>query len=144
MGARENKETIRRIYEAMERGDSSVFGASVHPDYVWRVTGQASWSRRCEGRDAVLRDLVRPLFARFAGAYRSKLLSVIAEGDVVVAEVKGDATTKEGKRYDNDYCLVFRFRGDKIAELVEYADTDLEERVLGPYTEAVAASEKRV
>jgi hypothetical protein len=143
MGAQENKETIRRIYEAMERGDGSVFGASVHPDYVWRVTGQASWSRRVEGRDAVLRDLLRPLFARFAGTYRSKLLSVVAEGDVVVAEVKGDVMTKEGKRYDNDYCLVFRFRGDKIAELVEYADTDLEERVLGPYAEALAASQKR-
>jgi hypothetical protein len=32
---------------------------------------------------------------------------------------------------------VFRFRGDKIAEVVEYCDTDLEERVLGNYDDAV-------
>jgi ketosteroid isomerase-like protein len=31
----------------------------------------------------------------------------------------------------------FRFRGNKIAELVEYCDTDLIERVLGPYEEAL-------
>jgi ketosteroid isomerase-like protein len=35
------------------------------------------------------------------------------------------------------HCFLFRFRGDKIAEIVEYCDTDLEERVLGPYDDAV-------
>jgi ketosteroid isomerase-like protein len=37
------------------------------------------------------------------------------------------------------YCFVFRFKDGKIAEIVEYGDTDLEERVLGPYEEAVKA-----
>lgn len=139
MGADANKDTIRRIYEAMALGDTSVFSASVHPDYVWRLPGHASWSGEHHGREAILRDLIQPLFARFAGRYSARLVRIFGEGDLVCAEVEGRATVKGGGRYDNFYCFVFRFRGDKIAEVTEYADTDLEERVLGPYPEAVAA-----
>ena len=53
MGTVENKETIRRIYAALENGDRSVFGASVQPDYVWRLAGQSSWSKRFEGQEDV-------------------------------------------------------------------------------------------
>ena len=55
-----------------------------------------------------------------------------------MAEVRGDVETRSGKRYNNEYCFVFKFRGDKIAEVVEYCDTDLEERVLGNYDELVS------
>src|SRR5262249_37765848 len=68
-------------------------------------------------------------------------VNLIAEGDFVVAEVRGDVLTKRGERYDNEYCIVFRFRGNKIAELVEYCDTDLIERVLGTYEDALKAIE---
>jgi uncharacterized protein len=51
--------------------------------------------------------------------------------------VRGDVETRSGKRYNNEYCFVFRFRNGKIAEVVEYCDTDLEERVLGSYDDAV-------
>ncbi len=139
MSAEENKETIRRIYAAMERGDLNDFGASVHPDYAWRLAGHSSWSKRFEGQDTVRSRLLKPLFALFATEYRAHAFNLIAEGDYVVAEVRGDVQTKRGGHYNNEYCLVFRFRGDKIAELVEYCDTDLIERVLGTYDDALRA-----
>lgn len=139
MGAIENKETIRRIYAAMAQGDLSAFGAAVHPDYVWRLAGQSSWSKRFEGQEVVRTQLLKPLFARFASQYRAKAVNIIGEGDFVVAEVQGDVMTKDGGHYNNEYCFVFHFRGDKIAEVVEYCDTDLEERVLGSYDEATKA-----
>ena len=137
MRTAENKETIRRIYAALEHGDRSVFGASVHPDYIWRFPGHCSWSKRFSGQEEVRNRLLKPLFALFATEYKAKAINLIAEDDTVVAEVRGDVQTKTGKRYNNEYCFLFRFRGDKIAEIVEYCDTDLEERVLGPYDDAV-------
>ena len=137
MRTAENKETIRRIYAALEHGDRSVFGASVHPDYIWRFPGHCSWSKRFSGQEEVRSRLLKPLFALFATEYKAKAINLIAEGDTVVAEVRGDVQTKTGKRYNNEYCFLFRFRGEKIAEIVEYCDTDLEERVLGPYDDAV-------
>lgn len=105
---------------------------------MWRVAGQCSWSGEFKGRDAIVRDLLRPLFSRFGATYKATLKTVIAEGDVVVAEVDGDVVTKDGQRYNNEYCFVFVFRGDKIAVVTEYGDTDLEERVLGSYRDAVS------
>jgi ketosteroid isomerase-like protein len=48
---------------------------------------------------------------------------------------------KSGERYDNHYCFIFHFRDGKIAEVVEYCDTDLEERVLGNYDAVRAANQ---
>ncbi|MFC3711703.1 nuclear transport factor 2 family protein [Sphingoaurantiacus capsulatus] len=138
MSSETNKDIVRRIYEAMAKGDGTLFAASLHEDCVWRLPGQASWSRRFEGLDSVNRDLFRPLFARFATPYTAQLVSLIGEGDTVVAEVKGDVTTIDGARYANDYCFIFRFRDGKITEVVEYGDTALEDRVLGSYEDAVA------
>ncbi len=144
MSAQDNKDTIRRIYAALETGDQSVFGQSVHPDYVWRLPGHSDWSRRFEGQEAVRRDLLAPLFSLFANTYTARAINLIADGDQVVAEVRGKVLTKSGQRYDNEYCFIFRFRDGKIAEIVEYCDTDLEVRVLGPYDDAVAAYRSRL
>jgi ketosteroid isomerase-like protein len=142
MSAEQNKETIRRIYEAMEQGDRSVFAAHVHPDYVWRLAGRCSWSKRFEGQEVVRQRLLRPLFALFATQYKAHVINLVAEGNLVVAEVRGDVQTKRGLRYDNDYCFIFRFAEGKIAEVTEYCDTDLEERVLGRYEDALSAVER--
>ncbi len=139
MTASENKQVIARIYEAMARGDRSAFGAACDPAYVWRFPGHCSWSKRFEGQSAVQRDLMAPLFALFAAPYTASAITLIAEGDTVVAEVRGDVVTKKGERYNNEYCFLFRFRDGKIIEVVEYCDTDLVERVLGNYNDAVAS-----
>lgn len=143
MSPAENKEIIRRIYAALETGDRGAFGESVHPDYVWRLAGRSDWSRRFEGQEAVRRDLLAPLFSLFAGVYAARAVNLIAEGDQVVAEVRGEVSTKLGQRYDNEYCFVFRFRDGKIVEIVEYCDTALIDRVLGSYDDAVAACRAR-
>lgn len=139
MSAATNKDTITRIYAAMEAGDRTVFGESVSPAYSWRLAGHSSWSRLFEGQENVRRDLLKPLFARFATPYTAKLIQAVGEGDIVVAEVHGDVTTLEGERYNNEYCFVFRFENGLIVEIVEYCDLDLIERVLGSYDAAVAA-----
>jgi ketosteroid isomerase-like protein len=139
MSAERNKQVIERIYAAMAQGDRGVFAASVHPDYVWRFPGHCSWSRRFDGQEAIYRDLLRPLFGLFATDYTARAINLVAEGETVVAEVRGDVMLKSGERYDNHYCFIFHFRDDRIAEVVEYCDTDLEERVLGNYDAVLAA-----
>lgn len=112
---------------------------AVHPDYVWRLSGHYSWAGSFEGQDNVRRNLLRPLFNRFETEYRAKAVNLIAEGEFVVAEVRGDVMAKSWERYDNEYCFIFRFRDGKIAEITEYCDSDLIERVLGSYGDAVEA-----
>lgn len=47
--------------------------------------------------------------------------------------------TKSGLRYNYESCFVFKFKNSKIIEVVEYCDTDLTERVLGKYEDAVSS-----
>ena len=138
MNTEHNKQVIQRIYAAMANGDRSVFGDSVHPDCIWRFPGHSSWSRRFEGQENIRRDLLGPLFALFADDYSAQLISIVAEGNTVVAEVHGNVTTHKGECYNNEYCFIFHFRDGKIAEIVEYGDTDLLERVLGNYDQVLA------
>jgi lactoylglutathione lyase len=49
----------------------------------------------------------------------------IADGDLVVVEASGRATTKTGRPYNNTYCWIFRLAGGKVHELKEYIDTEL-------------------
>lgn len=136
-----NKAIIREIYAALENGDPSVFGRYCDPDYVWRFPSKASWSKRFEGRTVVRAKLIGPLFSLFADTYKARLLNVYADGDTVIAEVEGKVTLKSGDIYDNQYCFLYRFRDGLVTEVVEYCDTDLEERVLGPYEAALKAFE---
>lgn len=133
----DNKQTITKIYEALAQGDTSVFANACHSDYVWRFPGHYSWAKRFEGQDNIRRNLIAPLYGLFATQYKAQVISIMGEGDCVVAEVHGDVMTKTGQRYNNEYCFIFRFRGSKIIEVVEYSDTDMIERVLGNYENVV-------
>ena len=53
------------------------------------------------------------------------LKNVISEGNLVVVESTGKATTKEGKPYNQSYCDIFRFVGEQLQEVTTYLDTAL-------------------
>lgn len=47
-----------------------------------------------------------------------------------MAEWTSDARARNGKPYDDDYAVVFRVTGGRIAEVTEYCDTSHMKRVL--------------
>ncbi|MCW7539679.1 nuclear transport factor 2 family protein [Aquabacterium sp. A7-Y] len=127
----DNKQLMQGIFDEMAKGNGRPFVDAMAEDFCWSIPGQSTWSRRWEGKQAVVNDLFRPLFARFADTYVSRAHRFIAEGDHVVVQCRGEVTTKTGKRYDNDYCLVCRIVDGKLRELTEYMDTELATTALG-------------
>ena len=138
MSAADNKKLMQQIFAAAGNPDPAVrdralFAASLAEDAKWTVTGQYSWSRTFHGKQSILDDLhghVRSLLVERA---RTVAHRFIADGDHVVIEAKGDNVTKDGVRYDNDYCLVFRLEDGKIKEIREYCDSVLTEKALGQF-----------
>jgi ketosteroid isomerase-like protein len=126
-----NRSLITKAFEGLRHGDPSHFLPLFDEDIEWRVMGSSAWSKHVKGLAYVERDLVGPLLARFAGPYLNIPELILADGDHVVVLAKGNAETLEGKRYDNDYCFVFRMAGDKIVEVREYMDTILADAALG-------------
>lgn len=133
-----NKKLIQQIFAAAGSPDPAVrdralFVASLADDAIWTVTGQYSWSRTFTGKEAILNDLHGQVRSRLAERTRTIAHRFIADGDCVAVEAKGDNVTREGTRYDNDYCLVFRLEGGKIKEIREYCNSILTEKALGKF-----------
>ena len=133
-----NRKLIEQIFAAAgdrdpNARDRALFVASLAEDATWTVTGQYSWSRTFTGKQSILNDLHGHVRTRLAERTRTIAHRFIADGDHVVVEAKGDNVTREGVRYDNDYCLVFRLADGKITEIREYCDSVLTERALGKF-----------
>ncbi|MDE1932986.1 nuclear transport factor 2 family protein [Bradyrhizobium sp.] len=140
-----NRKLIEEIFVAASNPDPAardraLFVASLADDATWTVTGQYSWARTFTGKQSILNDLHGHVRARLAERTRTIAHRFIADGDYVVVEAKGDNVTREGVRYDNDYCLVFRLEDGKIREIREYCDSVLTERALGRFPEQAVAS----
>jgi ketosteroid isomerase-like protein len=132
MGATENKQLMQQIFEELSKGNSEPFVASMADDFRWTVTGKTKWSRTYEGKHSVLVDLFGPLRARITDRIRTTAHRLIAEGDYVVVEARGNNVTKSGVPYNNSYCFVFRLSDNRLKEVTEYLDTELVTAALGP------------
>ena len=133
LSAMENKKLMQDIFAAVAAGNRALLLESLADDVTMRVTGQNSWSRTFHGKASLLRDLYGYLNTLLADGRRTIALRVIADGDHVVVEARGEMMTKAGVRYENEYCLVYRLEGGKIVEIREYCDSALCEAVLGAF-----------
>lgn len=133
MTAEDNKRLMQEIFAKVAQGDGSLFAAHLADDVVMRVTGSYSWSQTFHGKQALLRDLYGYLGTITNSPRKTIPLGFIADGDHVVIEARGEMQRKDGERYENQYCLIFRLEQGKIVEMREYQDSALCERVLGPY-----------
>jgi uncharacterized protein len=133
MSATENKQLLQDLFAKVANGDRQPYVDAMAEDVQVHVTGQYSWSQTFCGKAAVLRDLYGYLETLVQPGRKTIPHRFIADEDFVVVEGKGQMTTKAGVPYNNDYCLVYRFRDGKIAEMWEYCDSVLTEKALGPF-----------
>jgi uncharacterized protein len=131
MSAAENKQLMQNIFSELSKGNGKPFVESLADDFCWTITGSTKWSRTYRGKQEVVAELLRPLFAQFADQYTNTAHRFIAEDDYVVVECRGRVTTKSGKPYNNTYCWVCRVADGKLHELTEYLDTELVTAALG-------------
>lgn len=132
MTAAENKRLVEAAYAALANGERKPLGDLFADEVSWEMTGTTAWSGRYEGKDTIRKNLLEPLFAQFGDRYTNRARRIIATDDIVVVECQGRVTTKAGKPYNNTYCLIYRMRDGKIAEITEYLDTALVNEVLAP------------
>jgi hypothetical protein len=135
MGIEENKKLVADFYEAGNRGDMDACFAMVADDVTWTNIGTTKFSGVFAGKQNLVVQLLQPLFGQLKAGIASQIESIIAEGDVVIAQTSGTAETQDGKPYNNTYCQVFRIRDGKIAAVKEYMDTALIDATFGKASE---------
>jgi len=104
-------------------------------DITWTNIGSTKFSGTYVGKQALVEQLLGPLFGQLNAGISSTIENMVAESDFVVAQTKGVAETHDGRPYNNTYCQVIRVRDGKIAEVKEYFDTELTNSVFGSGTQ---------
>ncbi len=131
MGIAENKQIVLDFYAAGARGDMEACFALLADDITWTNIGSTKFSGTYEGKQALIGQLLGPLFGQLKAGIASTIENLIAESDYVVAQTTGSAETHKGTPYNNSYCQVMRIRDGKIVEVKEYFDTQLTTSVFG-------------
>jgi ketosteroid isomerase-like protein len=126
-----NKARLEYVYSETAKGNGQPFLDALAEDAAWTIMGTTGWSKTYRGKAAIMSDLIAPLLKVLQRPLKSHPRRIIADGDVVVVEARGENRTKDGKPYDNLYCLVFEFRRGEVVALTEYLDTDLVNTALG-------------
>ncbi len=131
MGIAENKQVVLDFYEAGARGDMDACFALLADDIRWTNIGSTKFSGTYVGKQALLDDLLGPLFSQLKAGISSQIERLTGEGEIVVAQTSGNAETKDGTPYNNSYCQIIRVRDGQIVEVKEYMDTALVDAVFG-------------
>jgi uncharacterized protein len=131
MSLDENKQIVQAFYNASNQGDMDRLLALLADDIIWNNIGSTRYSGTYAGKESLLANLIGQLFGQLKAGINATLDNMIAEGDFVVVQLRGQAETVEGRPYNNTYCHVFRIHSGRIAEMTEYCDTALVNTVFG-------------
>lgn len=107
-----NKEIVARVNAAFAEGDVEGFLSACADDVQWTIVGEKIVNGKRAIREWLSSMDVEP--PKFTVEW------IVAEGDFVTA--LGDMTMKEedGKVAPYSFCDIYRFRGDKIAEMKSF------------------------
>jgi uncharacterized protein len=120
---REN--VVVMLLNAIATRDRAAAGGCLTDDVTWWVpqsAGERGLERPLEGRDRVL-ELLCGESRYVVGTMAWEFHQILHDQDFVVAHCSLRATTQSGRDYENQYALLYRFRGQLINESWEHTDT---------------------
>lgn len=126
------KERMRDIMSSMSQGRVGPLFDAMAEDVTWRWMGVSQWSRTFEGKQLVVDTLFGGARETLSPSSSVAVHCIHGDGDFVVIEHSGRNELADGRRYDNNYCWVFRFQDGLIQEVREYMDTQLVTETFGP------------
>jgi uncharacterized protein len=128
VSSEQNLAAVQGIYEAFGKGDVPALLGALADDVAWEQWGdnhaQAAgvpWLEERRGRDGAAE-----FFGLVAGweIHDFQVLSMMAGGDQVAAEIVMDATTADGAHFRDEELQLWSFDGDgKVKRLRHYSDT---------------------
>lgn len=125
-----SKQLLERLYREASRGNPQPLLDALADDVEWTIIGSTELSGVYRGKREVTGNLLARLRARLATPVTFTFERFIAEGEYVVMQARGRATTVTGLPYDNVYCIVARIVAGQIREMTDYVDTELITRAL--------------
>ena len=127
MSAAENKATTIKFMNAVQNKQWDVLMSLVTDDLVSWVPPSAEkvmgYPTTVRGAKAVIEARAKSSGERYSPELHFTITHLIGDGDLVAAFTNIRTFTTANTPYENDYVMLFRFEGGKIAEWGEYLDT---------------------
>lgn len=124
-----NSVLVRKAYESMGSPGAG-FMDYLTDDVTWTFFGAHVFAGTLRGKKEIRERLLIPM-SRVIESFKFHVNNLIAEGDQVVVEGRGEAPTKDGRAYNNTYCIVLTLRDGKISQIREYLDSELVTSIFG-------------
>ena len=116
MGAAENAELVRRIFDAFARKQGFALRGLFAEDATWVVPGDGVMAGTFLGRDRIFRFLAT-LPKETDGSYGSQLLDVLASDERAAALYRATGQ-RRGRTLDLDQVLLFRIEDGLVKEVL--------------------------
>lgn len=135
-----NKQIVRKFLAALENLDVERFLSFLTDDVHFETTGQHQASG-IKTKDQVGKELPA-MRALLPEGLKFTEVSILAEGDWVAIELRGEAKTVNGDDYNNHYAHFYKIRDGKIALFRDYMDSTIVERLMIPFFATHGATAK--
>ena len=120
-----NKKVVLDYLQALADGRRADARAAIGDDCIYRPPPSMSHGEfhgPAEIFDLYF-DVDRQLFDTGVDSYEWKIVSAVAEGEVVVVEISHKSRTITGKPYATDYLVLYGVRDGQIRYIREYFDS---------------------
>jgi ketosteroid isomerase-like protein len=105
---------VREVFKNLETGDGGAFFTHVADDVDWTVEGTHPLAGHYHSKEDFLAHTFEKLNKVLPHGTQLHVEHALTSGEWAVVELHSFATAKNGLRFDNRYCWLCRFSGDKI------------------------------
>lgn len=117
-----NQALIQKAFDDWRSGQGGVFDLLAE-DAVWIVAGNSPVSGTYPTRQSFLEDAVKPITDKLATPIKPTVRQIVAQGAEVVAIWDGEATARDGSRYENSYAWHMQLENGRITRVTAFLDT---------------------
>jgi ketosteroid isomerase-like protein len=116
----DNVQLLKEYLGALQASDGEKMASMLHPDLQYWVSPGSAFSG--DHDKASLLALLPAIFDAQSGPSKLTYREITAQDDRVSLVADGTMPLKSGGNYDQTYHWLFKFRDDKIVEVLEFCD----------------------
>ena len=117
-----NQALIQKAFDDWRADQGGIFQL-LADDAVWVVAGSSPYSGTYPTREAFMEDAVKPITDKLATPIVPTVRQIVAQGPYVVVHWDGQATAKDGSRYENSYSWHMQLENGRITRVTAFLDT---------------------
>ena len=115
------RELAEASFAAWRDGSGSPFDL-LADDVRWTIVGRSDAAGTYVGREAFMREVIRPFNARMREALKPTLRGLFTQGDTVVIFFDASGVALDGQPYANSYAWFWRMHGGRVVEAHAFFD----------------------